>query len=94
MSRFLRAREALLHPQDRSPEPLERRHQQRCDSEEAEKPTTSVTVVKMIDEDCAGSWRSAVSAIGMTAPENPASVIDRTIDMPMTRVNPAERLQR
>jgi hypothetical protein len=47
------------------------------------KPTKSVTVVRMIDEDWAGSYRRAVNSIGITAPENPAGVIEITIDTPM-----------
>lgn len=55
-------------------------------------PTTSVTVVRMIEEDCAGSWFSDLRIMGMTAPEKPAMHIDVTIEIPITIVRPAEPL--
>ena len=58
------------------------------------KPTTSVTVVRMIDDDWAGSCRSAVRTIGIAAPARPAATIDRTIERPITRVSPGERLHK
>ena len=56
-------------------------------------PTTSVTVVRMIDEDCAGSWPKASKIIGITAPDKPAATIEMIIEMPITRARPIERLQ-
>jgi len=55
-------------------------------------PTTSVTVVKMIEDDWAGSWFSDLRMMGMTAPASPAMHIDVTIEMPITIVRPAELL--
>ena len=43
------------------------------------KPTMSVTVVRMIDEDCAGSWPSRLSVIGTSAPTKPAATIEMII---------------
>jgi lactoylglutathione lyase len=56
-------------------------------------PTMSVTVVRMIEDDCAGSCPSAVRTIGVAAPENPAATIETIIDRPITSARPIERLQ-
>lgn len=55
-------------------------------------PATSVTVVKMIDEDWAGSCLSARRMMGMMAPENPAMTIESTMEIPITIVNPHDPL--
>ncbi len=57
------------------------------------KPATSVIVVRMIVEDCAGSWPSRVSAIGITEPAMPAITIDNTIAMQITSASPVLPLQ-
>ena len=57
------------------------------------KPTMSVTVVRMIEEDCAGSCPTEVKIIGMTAPDKPAAIIEMTIDIMMTNANPKDWLQ-
>src|SRR5262245_48966765 len=56
-------------------------------------PATSVTVVKMIDDDCAGSWPSRVSAIGISEPAMLAITIDATIEITITSARPVLRLQ-
>ena len=57
------------------------------------KPATSVTVVRMIDEDWAGSCPRALRTVGMAAPAIPATTIAITMETPMTRLRPGERLQ-
>jgi hypothetical protein len=56
-------------------------------------PTLSVTVVRMIDDDWAGSCRTATSASGTAAPARSAHVIDTTIDVPITAASPVDRPQ-
>ena len=56
-------------------------------------PATSVTVVKMIDDDCAGSCFNDRRMMGMIAPENPAMSMEITMETPMTAVNPHDPLQ-
>ena len=56
-------------------------------------PATSVTVVSTIVEDCAGSWPSRVSAIGMTAPARPAMTMDSTMAIQITSARPEFPLQ-
>ena len=56
-------------------------------------PTTSVTVVKTIEEDWAGSCFMACNAIGIIAPDNPAITIEIIIDNPIMSVRPGDRLQ-
>ncbi len=56
-------------------------------------PATSVTVVKIIDDDCAGSCFRDLRIMGMMAPENPAISIEMTMDTPMTMVKPHDPLQ-
>ena len=57
-------------------------------------PMTSVTVVKKIDEDCAGSCPSAVSRSGIAAPATAAIVIERVIAMATTSASPGDPLQK
>src|SRR5439155_6021603 len=57
-------------------------------------PVTSVTVVRTIDDDCAGSWRSPLRISGTAAPAMPASVIAISIARPITTASPSDRLQR
>ncbi len=57
-------------------------------------PKMSVTVVSTIEEDVAGSCPTAFNSIGTTAPENPAMIMDTTIEMPMTRARPEEEAQK
>ncbi len=57
------------------------------------KPTTSVTVVRIMDDDCAGSWPNAVKIIGIIAPDSPAAIIEIIIDSMITRARPADWLQ-
>ena len=52
------------------------------------KPTTSVTVVKIIEEDCAGSWPTVLSKIGISAPDNPAITMEKIMAIPITPDNP------
>ncbi len=42
-------------------------------------PTTSVTVVRMIDEAWAGSWPNFSSRIGIEAPASPAIAMDEDL---------------
>ena len=56
-------------------------------------PATSVTVVSTIVDDCAGSWPSRVSAIGMTAPATPAMTMDSTMAIQITSARPEFPLQ-
>lgn len=51
-------------------------------------PAISVTVVKTIDEDWAGSKPKDFNITGMTAPEKAAMTMDKTIAMPMTIESP------
>jgi len=44
------------------------------------KPTQSVTVVRNIDDDCAGSRFRALSRIGLAAPERPAATFFELAD--------------
>ena len=57
-------------------------------------PTMSVTVVRIIEEDWAGSCPIAVNIIGITAPENPAIIMEQTIAVPITAANPIESAQK
>ena len=57
------------------------------------KPATSVTVVKMIDDDCAGSCLRDLRMMGIIAPENPAMSMEITMETPMTMVKPHDPLQ-
>ena len=56
-------------------------------------PDTSVTVVSTIVDDCAGSGRARVSAIGITAPAMLAMTIDKTMAIQITSARPVLRLQ-
>ena len=56
-------------------------------------PTMSVTVVRMIEDDWAGSWRIAESSIGIAAPASPAIVIEIIIESRITSARPVDRLQ-
>lgn len=57
------------------------------------KPATSVTVVNMMEEDCAGSWPSLFNKRGIAAPAIPAIAMDSIIAMPITAVSPNDLLQ-
>ena len=57
-------------------------------------PTTSVTVVSIIDDDCAGSWPIDFNRIGITAPEKPAITIENTMETQITIDNPIESAQK
>ena len=57
------------------------------------KPTTSVTVVRMIDDAVAGSWPKRRSSIGTSAPASPAASIEITIASMITPTSGSERLQ-
>ena len=52
------------------------------------KPMTSVTVLRMFEDDCAGSCPSTVSTIGIAAPAMPAMIIESTIDTAMIKARP------
>ena len=56
-------------------------------------PTTSVTVVRMIDEAVAGSRFSLTKTTGIVAPAAEAATIEKIITMNMTSARPAFRLQ-
>src|SRR5690606_35260435 len=56
------------------------------------KPTMSVTVVRMIDEDCAGSCPIIVSIVGTSTPQIPAAILERTMEAPITSASPADLL--
>jgi len=58
------------------------------------KPTTSVTVVRIIEDDCAGSCPNVFRMIGITAPEKPAITTDIIIEMPITAASPDEEDQK
>lgn len=51
-------------------------------------PATSVTVVRIIDEDCVGFWPIRVSVMGINAPAISAATVDITIDTRITRESP------
>lgn len=57
------------------------------------KPVTSVTVVRRIDEDWAGSWPIAVRKSGIAAPNIPAIAMERIMDTPITPASPTDPLQ-
>jgi len=52
------------------------------------KPTQSVTVVRKIDEDCAGSRLRAFNMRGIVAPERPAATIFTIMDKKITKARP------
>lgn len=58
------------------------------------KPQISVTVVKIMEEEVAGSCPMALSAIGITAPAKPAMIIDNIIEIPITMAIPEEDAQK
>lgn len=58
------------------------------------KPTISVTVVNMIEDDVAGSCPIAFKPIGIIAPAKPAIIIDMTIEMAITIPIPIEDVQK
>jgi hypothetical protein len=55
----------------------------------AAKPTTSVAVVRKMDEDWAGSRLRALRIIGIAAPDRPAATMFTTMARPITRERPA-----
>ena len=57
-------------------------------------PQMSVTVVRMIEEDVAGSCPIAFKPIGIIAPANPAISIEMTIEMAITMAIPKEEVQK
>ena len=59
----------------------------------AKNPAISVTVVRIIDDDVAGSCPSLVKITGMMAPAKPAATIASTIDHMITATRPIDWLQ-
>jgi hypothetical protein len=50
-------------------------------------------VVRIMDDDCAGSCRAATRPIGTAAPARPAHTIEITTDSAMTAESPIDRRQ-
>ncbi len=85
------------HEEDTAHKPINDQGSNKLESKVAspkklKNPTTSVTVVNTMEEDCAGSCLSAFKAMGMIAPDNPAMTIDIIMDNPMMKTNPNDRL--
>jgi hypothetical protein len=58
------------------------------------KPTMSVTVVNIMDDDEAGSCPKDCKIIGMSAPEKPAMAMDNIMEIPITTASPNEEAQK